>query len=167
MHCKKIDMMTKPNGDVVLELTVEGYNNKRQATRLYQELKDKEVSATLKEFKTSRSIEQNEMLWGIISNISQEVNGSRREQDLMTIYRDVLLRANVKREYIRTLDEARSILEQHFRAVMEVPNSRKIENGKETVGFWVYYGSSKFNTKEMTDLIDTALDMAHEIGIEL
>jgi hypothetical protein len=160
-------MMTKPNGDVVLELTIDGYNNKRQATRLYQELKDKEVHATLKEFKTSRSIEQNEMLWGIISQISQEVNGSRREQDLMTIYRDVLLRANVKREYIRTLDEARSILEQHFRAVMEVPNSRKIENGKETVGFWVYYGSSKFNTKEMTDLIDTALDMAHEIGIEL
>jgi hypothetical protein len=50
--------------------------------------------------------------------------------------------------------------------VLEVPNSRRIENGKETAGYWVYYGSSKFNTKEMTELIEIALDLASELGVE-
>jgi hypothetical protein len=167
MHCKKIDMMTRPNGDVVLELTVDGYYNMRKATQLYNDLKDKEIHATLKEFKSSRSIDQNDMLWAIITQISDKVNGSHQEQDLMNIYGTLLQRANIKREYIRTLVQAKGILEQSFRAVIEVVNSRKIENGKETVGFWVYYGSSTFDTKEMTQLIDVALDTATEVGIDI
>ena len=167
MHCKKIDMMTRPNGDVVLELTVDGYYNMRKATQLYNDLKDKEIHATLKEFKSSRSIEQNDMLWAIITQVSDKVNGSHQEQDLMNVYGTILQRANIKREYIRTLVQARDILEQSFRAVLEVPNSRKIENGKETVGFWVYYGSSTFDTREMTQLIEVALDIATEVGIDI
>jgi hypothetical protein len=167
MHCKKIDMMTRPNGDVVLELTVDGYYNMRKATQLYNDLKDKEIHATLKEFKSSRSIDQNDMLWAIITQVSDKVNGSHQEQDLMNVYGTILQRANIKREYIRTLVQARDILEQSFRAVLEVPNSRKIENGKETVGFWVYYGSSTFDTREMTQLIEVALDIATEVGIDI
>jgi hypothetical protein len=167
MHCKKIDMMTRPNGDVVLELTVDGYYNMRKATQLYNDLKDKEIHATLKEFKSSRSIDQNDMLWAIITQVSDKVNGSHQEQDLMNVYGTLLQRANIKREYIRTLVQARDILEQSFRAVLEVPNSRKIENGKETVGFWVYYGSSTFDTREMTQLIEVALDIATEVGIDI
>jgi hypothetical protein len=160
-------MMTRPNGDVVLELTVDGYYNMRKATQLYNDLKDKEIHATLKEFKSSRSIDQNDMLWAIITQVSDKVNGSHQEQDLMNVYGTLLQRANIKREYIRTLVQARDILEQSFRAVLEVPNSRKIENGKETVGFWVYYGSSTFDTKEMTQLIEVALDIATEVGIDI
>jgi hypothetical protein len=160
-------MMTRPNGDVVLELTVDGYYNMRKATQLYNDLKDKEIHATLKEFKSSRSIDQNDMLWAIITQVSDKVNGSHQEQDLMNIYGTLLQRANIKREYIRTLVQARDILEQSFRAVLEVPNSRKIENGKETVGFWVYYGSSTFDTREMTQLIEVALDIATEVGIDI
>ena len=159
--------MTRPNGDVVLELTVDGYYNMRKATQLYNDLKDKEIHATLKEFKSSRSIDQNDMLWAIITQVSDKVNGSHQEQDLMNIYGTLLQRANIKREYIRTLVQARDILEQSFRAVLEVPNSRKIENGKETVGFWVYYGSSTFDTREMTQLIEVALDIATEVGIDV
>lgn len=167
MHCKKIELLTKSNGDIVVELTVDGYYNMRKAKQLYNDLKDKEVHATLKPFKSSRSIEQNDMLWAIITQISDKVNGSHREEDLMNIYGTLLQKANIKREYIRTLIQAKPILEQSFRAVLEVPNSRKIENGKETVGFWVYYGSSTFDTKEMTELIDIALDTATEVGIDI
>jgi hypothetical protein len=139
----------------------------RKATQLYNDLKDKEIHATLKEFKSSRSIDQNDMLWAIITQVSDKVNGSHQEQDLMNVYGTLLQRANIKREYIRTLVQARDILEQSFRAVLEVPNSRKIENGKETVGFWVYYGSSTFDTREMTQLIEVALDIATEVGIDI
>lgn len=159
-------MTYTPNGDVELTLTIDGYYNTRKAKELYNQLQDKEITAILKEFKSSRSIEQNDMLWGVITQISDKVNGSHREEDLLNIYSTLLQRANIKREYIRTLPQAENILKESFRAVIEVPNSRKIENGKETVGYWVYYGSSKFDTKEMTELIDIALDLATEVGIE-
>lgn len=155
------------NGDVELTFTINGYYNKRQALTLYNQLKDKELSVKVSEFKDKRSLDQNEMLWAVITQISEHVNHSKQEQDLMNIYSTVLLRANVKREYIRTLPEAEDILKQSFRAVIEVPNSRKIENGKETVGYWVYYGSSRFNTKEMSQLIEVALDIATEVGIDI
>jgi GTP-binding protein EngB required for normal cell division len=167
MHCTKIQMTYTPNGSVQLTLTVDGYLNRRKAEKVYAELKDKEIHAVIKEFKNNRSLEQNEMLWAIIRSISDKVNHSHREEDMMNIYSTLLQRANIKREYIRTYKAAKNILEDNFRAVMEVPNSTKIENGKETVGFWVYYGSSKFNTKEMTELIEIALDLATELGVEV
>jgi len=160
-------MTYTPNGSVQLTLTIDGYLNRRKAEKVYAELKDKEIHATIKEFKSNRSLEQNEMLWAIIRSISDKVNHSHREEDMMNIYSTLLQRANIKREYIRTYKTAKNILDENFRAVLEVPNSLKIENGKETVGFWVYYGSSKFNTKEMTELIEIALDLATEIGVEL
>jgi len=166
MHCKKIEMGWNFEGDVELKLTVDGYYNKRKAKQIYEDLKDKKVKAILKEAKSNRSIEQNEMLWGIIRQISDKVNHSHREEDLINIYSTLLQRANIKREYVRVLPKAVHILKDSFRAVMEVPNSKRTENGKETVGYWVYYGSSKFNTKEMSELIELALDLAMEVGID-
>lgn len=167
MHCTKMRLNKTYNGSVEIVLEIDGYYNKRKAEKLFQDLQDKEIHATLKEFKTNRSLEQNEMLWAVIKAISDKVNHSHREEDMMNIYRTLLERANIKREYIRTYKAAKNILEDNFRAVLEVPNSLKVENGKETVGFWVYYGSSKFNTKEMSELIEMALDMATEQGVDL
>lgn len=165
MHCKKLRMSKTSNGEIELTLVIDGYYNMRKAQEIFNELQNSETQVTIKQFKSSRSIEQNDMLWGIITQISDKVNGSHREEDLINIYSTLLQRANIKREYIRTLPQAVNILKQSFRAALEVPNSRKIENGKETVGFWVYYGSSNFNTKEMTELIDIALDLASELGV--
>jgi diaminopimelate decarboxylase len=39
------------------------------------------------------------------------------------------------------------------------------DKGVELVAFKCYIGSSQFDTKEMTELIDTALDYAHEVGV--
>lgn len=167
MHSKKMRVSYNLNGDVEITFTIDGYYNKRKALTLYNELKDKELTVKVSEYKDKRSLDQNEMLWAIITQISDKVNHSHQEQDLLNIYSAILQRANVKREYIRTLPQAEDILKQSFRAVIEVPNSRKVENGKETVGYWVYYGSSKFNTKEMSQLIEVALDIATEVGIDI
>lgn len=165
MHCKNMTMNFTPSGDVQLTLIIDGYNNKRIAQKLYYELKDKEITATLKEFKTTRSIEQNEKLWAMIRDISEHVNHSHREEDMMNIYKNLLEQANIKKEYVRILLEAKHILDENFRAVIEVPNSRKNINGKETAAYWIYYGSSKFNTKEMSELIHNAEDMSNNLGL--
>lgn len=134
--------------------------------KLVTELNDDRYDVTIKKHKESRSTRQNDMLWGLINRISDEVNGSHRESDIMNIYQDLLKRANVKYVILAAVREAKPTLEQTFRYVMELPNSMTTEKGVELVAFKCYIGSSRYDTKEMTELIDTALDYANEIGID-
>ncbi len=167
VHATKIRYNTTDAGDIEVVLTVEGYNNKRIATRLVAELKGKQITFSAKELKSQRSIEQNSMLWALIHKLSDHINGSHRDEDMMDIYGKLLIRGNIKREYVRVLEKAKHILDENFRAVIEVPNSKRQEaNGNVTIGYWVYYGSSKFNVKEMTELIEIALDICSELGLD-
>ena len=163
----QIKYSVNDEGNVELTFTITGYNNKRIAQRLVGSLKGKKIEVKAKEHRTQRSIEQNDMFWALVGKISDHMNGSHREPDMLHTYGWILKEANIKRDYVRILKEAKHILDDNFRAVIEVPKSRRIEpNGNETVGFWVYHGSSKFNTKEMSELIDVALDICSEHGID-
>ena len=163
----KVRYITTDTGDIEVIFTVSGFNNKRIAQRLVSVLRDKKVELKAKEHRSQRSIDQNDMFWALVGEISQHVNGSRQESDMMNIYSNVLVRANVKRTYMRIPVEAKKLLEGHFRAFTPVPNSKRQEpNGMVTCGYWGYHGSSKFNIKEMTQLIDVALDICTELGLD-
>lgn len=128
------------------------------------------IDVTAKKHKESRSIRQNSMLWGIISKISDVINGEHSNESMMKIYGDLLVKSNAKRELIAVLPSAINHLTTIFRAVIPTGQTITSVNEKtskiaELVTVWVYYGSSKFDTKEMTDLIDTALNYASDIGI--
>ena len=123
-----------------------------------------EVSAKL--YKESRSLRQNKMLWGIIEAISMTINGARLSEDIEKIYIDLLKMANVKTVFLGAIPEAKKILEGQFRYVQELPNSMTTEKGVKMVLFKCFIGSSKFDTKEMSELIEVALKYASECGVE-
>ncbi len=170
MIVKDIKLMSDDEGNLIVSLTIphEMYHNQQIARRLASELKGKLIEVKMKEAKSQRSIEANDCLWAIITKISDHMNGSHREEDLMTVYKMLLLRANIKREYFRGIRESVRVFEnvEGVRAVMIVPNSEREENGVTTIGFWLYYGSSKFNTSEMSLLIELSLDVCSELGID-
>jgi len=164
---EKAKYSVNDEGNVEVTFIVSGYNNKRIAQRLIANLKGKQIEFNAKELKSKRSVEQNDMFWALVAKISDKVNGSHREEDMMRTYGYLLKEANIKRDYVRILEVAKHILEDTFRAVVEVQNSRRTEpNGSETVGYWVYHGSSTFNVKEMNELIDLALDTCTDLGID-
>ena len=73
--------------------------------------------------------------------------------------------ANAKYEYLlceeRVLD---SLRENAGIRALEVKGNEYV-NGIEYLLVKVYIGSSKFDTKEMTQLLDTAIHYAEELGI--
>lgn len=147
---------------IVIETDLSEYH----IQKLIQEISHIEkYEITIKQHKESRSIKQNKLLWAIIERISDEVNGSHREDDIWNVYKELLRRANVKYEIVAAERKAKVILEQHFRYVEELPNSMVTEKGKTLIAFRCYIGSSKFNTKEMTELIEAVKDYAAEYGI--
>lgn len=161
-----------PEQKVAVSLVLSNNDNVKLAQIAVNEFKGKEIEITLKENKSQRSIEQNSMLWAIIENISLKLNGNRADENLWKIYSDILVASNIKRELVAVLPEAVKILERTFRAV--IPTGQKIKSMNEKTGkeaelitVWVYLGSSTFNTKEMTELIDHAIDYAIKVGADV
>lgn len=112
----------------------------------------------IKEPKSKRSLEQNRMLWKLIHSIAK-----KHHQDDMEVYCALLERADAKSDYIITAYDMEDDLRKCFRGVRFI---RKQEvNGKECNIYKVYIGSSKMNTKEMTELLDIALQLCDELGI--
>ena len=112
----------------------------------------------VKEPKSKRSLEQNKMLWQLIHSIAK-----KQQQDDMEVYCALLERADALSDYIITAYDMEDDLRKCFRGVRFV---RKQEvNGKECNIYKVYIGSSKMNTKEMTELLDITLQVCAELGI--
>ena len=159
---KPIKRVVNEDGNVEITLLIENFRNQQLVKELE---KEKEYLIEFNILKSKRSIEQNKMLWKLIHDISQCINGERaNDEDDWNIYLQALEKAGAKYEYIAVLPKAEKILKQQFRAV-KLMNSFE-HNGRTFNSYKVYYGSSKMNTKEMTLLIDTVLDMAAECGID-
>lgn len=119
---------------------------------------DKMYICEVKEPRSQRSIHQNKMLWQLIHSIAKKQN-----QDDMEVYCACLERADALSEYIITAYDMADDLRKCFRGVRFI---RKQEvNGKECNIYKVYIGSSKMDTKEMTELLDITLQICAELGI--
>ena len=119
---------------------------------------DKLYTIEIREPKSKRSIQQNKMLWQLIHAIAKKTH-----QDDMEVYCACLERADALSDYIITAYDMEDELRKCFRGVRFV---RKQEvNGKECNIYKVYIGSSKMNTKEMTELLDITLQICGELNI--
>jgi hypothetical protein len=166
----KVSYSTDDMGNLIVSLNIprDMYQNQANARKVVQGLKEVDlISCELKVNEKSRSYEQNALLWEIIGKISEHENGTRRTTETWRIYAQLLIKANIKYTEIRALTKAKDILESSFRAVVEIPNSSKNTSIGESKLYWAFYGSSTYTTKEMTLLIDCALDWAGELGVEL
>ena len=119
----------------------------------------KDYEIDLRPYKSKRSLEQNNLLWGIIQTISDKTGN-----DPMDIYIDALKKAGAKFEILAILPKAEDMLRKQFRAVKPI-GTITTDDGIEMLQFMCFYGSSTFNSKEMTVLIDKVLQIADEMGI--
>lgn len=112
----------------------------------------------IREKKTTRSLQQNKMLWELIHKIAKAQN-----QDDMEVYCTLLERADALSDYIITATEMEDALRRTFRGVKFM--RKQVVNDKECNIYKVYLGSSKMNTKEMTELLDITIQLCSELGI--
>lgn len=153
------DILQDFNGNAIASFIIENFTHKNMLQGLDP---SKEYSLEIKEVKNKRTLAQNRYMWALLHEIDIAING--RATDEMDVYVLCLERANAKFEYIACLPEAEQALKENFRAVKFI---KKVDlNGKEGNMYKVFIGSSKMDTKEMTVLIDTVLDIAEQVGIE-
>lgn len=121
---------------------------------------DKYYDVSIKEPTNKRSLQQNKMLWSLIHSIAKSTN-----QEDNDVYCALLEKADALSDYIITAVEMEDDLRKSFRGI-KFMRMQEV-NGKDCYIYKVYLGSSKMNTKEMTELLETAIQIASELEIEV
>lgn len=131
-------------------------------------LDDKKVyRVSIKELKESRSQRQNRLFWRIVMACCKDDNSSFN--DRYELYEYLLKKAGIEAtyEFIKKADIP--FYKENKYSVIQVDSEYQITTDKESfIICWCmcYPGSSHFNTKEMSDLIEVAIQYADEIGLE-
>ena len=154
--------MINEDGDLVVCCVVKGYN-RATATMALNECKGQMLDVEMRPHKSSRSLAQNRMLWALLEKLAEATSGYKRQSTVEECYCDMLVETNAAYDYVLTLPEAENSLRQCYRVVRKV-GERNV-NGKTLNLYQAFVGSSKFDTKEMTGLIETVLDRLAELGV--
>lgn len=133
----------------------------RADTQFLQGLEtETKYSIEFKKYKSKRSLESNRLFWGILQQIKNET-----DNDLYDLYIETLIRCDVEYEFMLVLPEAIESLKKVFRAVKVL--EYRDYNNKQMAVVKAWIGSSKFDSKCMSKLIDTAIQMAAENNVNI
>lgn len=166
--------MINENNQIVLCFSV-SKDNRFSAEAAFRELKtlpeNSKYQLSITQYKSKRSLEQNRMLWALIEKITLEQSGYARKEDVEDCYCNLLEEANIKDtyEYLPALESSKASLESLYRVVKNL--GRRIivdpETNKQTECsiYKCFKGSSTFNTKQMSELIELALDTLADLGV--
>ncbi len=161
---EKCYRMINENNDLVVCYVVHG-DNKRSALLALEETQnsEKKLEVDVKPHKSQRSLEQNRLLWALLGKMAFAMSGNKRKVTTEECYCIMLEEANVACDYLLALPEAEPMLKKTFRVVRKI-DEREV-NGKTLNMYQYFIGSSKFNTQEMTELIEATLDKLAKLGI--
>ncbi len=124
---------------------------------------DMHLTVEIRPYKSKRSVEQNRLMWEMLDLLSEKANGKRDSEAVWETYIIMLERFGAKYEYLMALPEAEKMLKEQFRASVIV--EERDYNGKKMNIYKCFYGSSKFNTKEMTEFINSIQEELRELGV--
>lgn len=120
-------------------------------------LSDKDLSIEIKPWRKSRSLDANALLWACLGDISNAIGGDKWDHYISAL-----------RKYGKyTMIQLRSDALEQFKKVYrecEVVGSRYID-GDEILEVLCYYGSSTYDSKEFSVLLDGVIDDMRQAGI--
>ena len=119
------------------------------------------LDVAIKKYRKKRSLDANAYMWIILQKISEKVNSSKEE-----IYREIIKRVG-RFEITPIKNEAvdRWIKDWNDKGIAwhSEPLRSKLDGYTTTIN---YYGTSTYNTKEMSIVINEVVFEAKELGIE-
>lgn len=116
------------------------------------------LKAEITRIKDKKTLQQNRYMWELIGQIAQKQN-----QDEMEVYCQALQEANAKYTWLEGLPEIKEKLLQVYRAVQITRYEERF--GKQFAIFKCYEGTSKYDKKEMIELLEIITAWAEELDI--
>ena len=147
------------NRDGTQNITVTVAGDFRQS---FDELRDKLLDVDLKPHRQKRSLDANGYMWVLVDKIAQALKADKLE-----IYRDAIRHIGGVSEPVCVRDKAVQPLRESWEArglgwITDTMPS-KIDGCTTVI---LYYGSSTYDSKQMSGLIDHLIQDAKALGIE-
>lgn len=155
----KIALTYSPEGEAILSFRT---FDKLEARNLYQQLKDETVAAVFKKYRPTRSLDANAYAWVLINKLS-EATGLPPKTVYRETIRDIGGSADVLCMLERSADEfiAKWVSKGLGWQAEKLPS--KLDG---CVNVMAYAGSSTYDTRQMSQLIDILVQDCKEFGIE-
>lgn len=126
----------------------------------FDALNGKELDLTVKLWKEKRSLDANAYLWVLIGKLADEMNLPARD-----IYRHAIRQVGIYRDVELSKDAAATI--EHIWSAHGIGwVTEKVDETDASETIRLYYGSSCYNTKQMSRLIDFVVADCKDLGIE-
>ena len=123
--------------------------------------KDEKLKIKISKQGSNRTLYQNNLMWGIISEIDRVENGIPTEEGRWDIYTYGIEYMGIEYEDYLIPKAALKAIKKGFRA------TRVIEDMGEQLQVRCFVGSSRFNKSQMADLIEYFISYASELGVTL
>ena len=161
MKAKAINILPADNlQKLEFTLTVDrNFRNIQKLNDLAQIItKGKELKVDIKQYMKRRSLDANAMLWAILNKMAIEMGTTKDE-----VYLEVLDRYGVFTHIVVKPDVVEKV-KKEWKLTREL-GAVEI-NGKKGIQLQCYFGSSSYDSKEFSVLLDGVIGEARELGIE-
>lgn len=150
------DHIIKLGGKVVLMVDTD------LSAEYLDELKDKDLKVQMSVWRQDRSLNANNYCWKLLDEIAQRTHSTKEE-----VYREIISKVGVF-EILPIKNEAVDNFVEKWESrglgwVCNIMRDSKIPNYTNVIA---YYGSSVYNTKEMSRLIDEVVQEAQALGVQ-
>jgi hypothetical protein len=145
--------------ELVLSICSGRYELLQGITELKEVAKEKKLAVEVKRHREKRSLDANAYLWKLLSEIAEVLHASKDE-----IYLQMLERYGKRFTHIIVKPEAVEAFKKEWRAVRDL--GEVTVNGKTGIQLQCYYGSSTYDSKDFSVLLDGVISEAKELGIE-
>lgn len=142
--------------DITITFTI---NERSAIYEEYEKLKDcPKLKIKAEKFRDKRSLDANAYMWVMLQKMADVLKTSKDE-----LYLEMLGRYGVF-THIIAKQKAVERVKKEFRTVREL--GEVTVNGTTGIQLQIYYGSSTYDTKEMSVLIDGVVNECKDLGIE-
>ena len=151
----------------ILDFSI-GFNRKQRLTleldsdfrTMYDALHDCDCDVAIKKYRQKRSNNANAYCWQLIGQIAELLNQSAED-----VYRDAIRHVGIFQD-VELTEQAAKTMQHVWKAHGIGWLSEQVDETANGVLIRFYYGSSVYNTKQMSRLIDDIVTDAKELGIE-
>ena len=128
------------------------------APEIFDKTKDKPLNIEIKQFREGRSKDANALLWACIGEIAAALR-----TDKWSVYL-LMLKRYGQYTYICVPPQAVDMVKRQWREVEEIGDIKI--NGRDAVQLLCYYGSSTYDTKQFSALLDGVISEMKEMGLQ-
>ena len=126
------------------------------------DIEEGKYTLSISKYRKNRSLEQNRYMWELLTEIVKKENGGRSTEELrLDLYTRLLEQSGAVAIYCEIEPKDIVKFQKSYRATRIIGFNEL--NGK--IKAIAYIGTSKMDTKEMSDFIDHVLDYASQVGI--